>query len=313
MTVATHPVTLQQSANCLQQSPEVAVIIVNWNTGQRTVDCLRQLARQTYQQFVVFVVDNGSDDDSIEQIRRNAPSAFVIALPYNMGFAAGVNRALTHALSQSVRYVLLLNNDTIIPPDLIERLVVRMDKEPLIGIVTPKIYKTCHEKQLWGIGGRMRYAWLTVEGMDQRDHGQFDHYNFDFVFGAVMFIRRDVFAAIGGLDERYFVYYEDIDFCLRARAVGFRIALFPDIHVLHEGGGSTRTCDHIREYYHIRSRLIFFRRWLQGRRLLLFGLREMLYVQGIVRRNLFARRFQNIVWYARGFIQGLCWPVIRKA
>ncbi|MCS6842037.1 MAG: glycosyltransferase family 2 protein [Roseiflexaceae bacterium] len=296
-----------------QYPPEVAVIIVNWNAGRRTVDCLRQLAQQTHQQLTVFVVDNGSDDQSVELIKREAPTVHVIALPYNLGFAAGVNRALVHALSRNARYVLLLNNDTIIPPDLIERLVAHMEQEPCIGIATPKIYKTGHEKQLWGIGGRMRYAWLTVESMGQSDRGQFDHYDFDFVFGAVMFINRAVFEAIGGLDERYFMYYEDIDFCLRARAAGFRIAVFPDIHVMHEGGASTRAYDHLREYYHIRSRLIFFRRWLRGRRLVWFGLREMLYVQGIVRRNIVAGRFHNIAWYARGFLQGLCWPVSQKA
>lgn len=295
------------------RSPEVAIIIVNWNTGQRTVECLKQLAQQTHQRLTIFVVDNGSDDQSVELIKREAPAAYVIALPHNLGFAAGVNRALVYALSRNVEYILLLNNDTIIPPNLIECLVARMEQEPHIGIATPKIYKTGHYKQLWGIGGRMRYAWLTVESMGQTDRGQFDRYEFDFVFGAVMFVRRTVFETIGDLDERYFMYYEDIDFCLRARAAGFRIAVFPDIQVMHEGGVSTRTYDYLREYYHIRSRLIFFRRWLSKQRLLWFGLREVLYIQGVVRRNIVAGQFQHIAWYAKGFIQGLCWPVSRKA
>ncbi|PMP79530.1 MAG: hypothetical protein C0183_14550 [Roseiflexus castenholzii] len=300
---------LQQSVASSQNLPEVAVIIVNWNTGRQTVECLRQLEQQTYQRLTVFVVDNGSDDQSVELIKSKAPTAHVIALPHNLGFAAAVNRALTQALSRPVEYVLLLNNDTIIPANLIECLVEHMIKESCIGVATPKIYKTGCEKQLWGIGGRIRYAWLTVESMGQIDRGQFDCYDFDFVFGAVMFISRPVFESIGGLDESYFMYYEDIDFCLRARASGFRIAVFSDIHVMHEGGASTHTCDHLREYYHIRSRLIFFRRWLRGWRLVWFGLREILYIQGIMRRNIVAGRFHNIVWYAKGFLQGLCWPV----
>ncbi|MFQ3682373.1 glycosyltransferase family 2 protein [Roseiflexus sp.] len=302
-------VTPEESAVHLQQLPEVAIIIVNWNTGQRTLECLQQLAQQTYCRCVVLVVDNGSNDDSIERIKRDAPAAILIALSQNLGFAAGVNRALAHTLMRDVKYVLLLNNDTRFPPDLIERLVMRMEREPHVGIATPKIYKTGKDRQLWGIGGRMGYAWLTVESMGQIDRGQFDHYHFDFVFGAAMFIRRTVFTEIGGFDERYFMYYEDIDFCLRAREAGFHIAVFTDIHVMHDGGASTRACDYLREYYHIRSRMIFFRRRLRGWRMFWFSLREMLYVQGVIRRNLFAWRLQNIAWYAKGLVQGLCWPV----
>jgi GT2 family glycosyltransferase len=297
------------TATAQRDSPLVAVIVINWETCERTIACLRALQRQDYPQLWILAVDNGSGDGSAEQICAAFPMIEVIALEHNLGFARGVNRGIRCALALGCEYVLLLNSDADAPPDTVTRLVAAMQRSPQTGVATPKILYTGEQRFLWGIGGRMYPAWLIVYGMGEIDRGQYDRIALDFVFGCAMIIRRAVFDTIGLFDERFFMYYEDGDFCLRAKKAGYQIGLFPEIKIWHDGSASTRSRDHLREFYHIRSRILFFRKHVQGLRIIQFGLRETLYVFGIVRRNLFAGKFANIAWYFKGLAQGMAWPI----
>jgi len=304
-------VTQSLSATAQRDTPPVAAIVINWKTCERTIACLRALQRQDYPRLRILAIDNGSDDGSAEQMRAAFPAIEVIGLEHNLGFAGGANKGIRRALALGCEYVLLLNSDADAPPDTVTRLVAGMERSPRTGIATPKILYTGEQQFLWGIGGRMYPAWLIVYGMGEIDRGQYDQTPLDFVFGCAMIIRRAVFDTIGLFDERFFMYYEDGDFCLRAKRAGYQISLFPEIKIWHDGSASTRSRDHLREFYHIRSRMLFFRKHVHGLRILQFGLRETLYVFGIVRRNLFARKYANIVWYFKGLAQGIAWPIDR--
>jgi GT2 family glycosyltransferase len=148
-------------------------------------------------------------------------------------------------------------------------------------------------------------AWMRVYGMGEPDHGQYDRVPLDFVYGCAMIIRRAVVEQAGLFDERFFMYYEDVDFCIRATQAGYRSALLPEITVWHDGSKSTSESYYLREFYHARSRMIFFLKHLRGFRIAQFFARETLYVFGTLRRNLFRRDLKAIGWYLRGIIQGI--------
>lgn len=285
--------------------PHVTIIILNWNTCQRVARCLQSLQQQTWQNFTIIVVDNGSDDDSATYIAEHFPHIHLIALPENIGYAGGVNYALPVALAQQSEYIVLLNSDTLVPNDFVASAVSAMEQQPEVGIATPKIRYTDEPDMLWGIGGAMLPAWLIVYGMHEQDSGQYDHISLDFVFGCAMIIRRVVLERIGGLDERFFVYYEDVDLCLRSKQAGYGIGFFPHITVWHDGSHSTQDITYLREFYYIRSRMILFHKHVQGWRLWQFFARETLYVAGIVRTYLMKGDLKTIAWYFKGLVQGI--------
>ncbi len=289
-------------------APLVAVIIINWRAAEQTLACLREVQRQTYPSLATIVIDNGSNDGSAAVLAEHALDATVLALPHNLGFAGGVNRGLAAARARGAGYVLLLNNDAYLPPDCIAHMVERMQRMANIGIATPKVYYPGEQRKLWGLGGALRRSHLAMYGIDTIDRGQFDIMHFDFVFGCAMMIRMAVIERIGGMDERYFMYSEDCDMCLRAARAGYDSVLFADLAVTHEGSASTRSANHLRDYYLIRSRLIFLRTYLGWPQMILYATRELMYLRRIGQLMLH-RQYHHIPWYLKGLVQGLCWPL----
>jgi len=285
--------------------PRFDIIILNWNAYERTIDCLTSLQEQTYPHARIIVVDNGSQDGSISYIQARFPNIELIALPRNVGFAGGVNRALRKVSTPEDGYIVLLNNDTLVGKDFLEQVAAQMQSRPDIGIASPKVLYNQQDRMLWGIGGRMLSFWLIVFGMAEKDTAQYDTAELDFVFGCAMIIRREILAHIGLLDEHFFFYYEDIDLCLRAKQAGYSIALFPTILVWHDGSWSTRATPALREFYHIRSRMIFFHKHLCGVYRWLFFLREIPYIASMVRRYTMRRDLTTVGAYLKGLLQGI--------
>jgi hypothetical protein len=242
---------------------EVTVIIINWKLPEKTVECLASLAQQETPHHTI-VVDNGSGDHSVPRIRRAFPDVTMIPLPENIGFGAACNLAIKRALENpACNYILLLNNDAIIHPQALTELVAAAAGHPEAGILGPKIYYR-HQRQIfWYAGARCRQGVLAAAdtGRGEKDYGQFDaRREVDFVFGAAMLIRRDVFARIGFFDERFFLYLEDMDFCLRARQTDFALHFVPQAHVWHHGSASTKNNGAFRKYHYARSTVLFLKK-----------------------------------------------------
>ena len=283
----------------------IAVVILNWNTRERTLACVRGLLDSQPAHTQIILVDNNSGDGSAQAFCAAFPALTVLTLDQNYGFSRGVNHGIRYTLAHAAPdYVLLLNNDTTVTGSLLDQLAERMDRDPHIGIATPRIVYADTPDQLWGIGGTIYPHWLTVTGMNVRDQHQYDTFQPDFVFGCAMMIRRAVLEKVDLLDERFFFSYEDIEFCLRARQAGFGIAYFPEITLLHDGGNSTHGRGYLREYYMARSRLQFFRHWSHGLNFVKFLLRESLYVGGTVARCLLGGDFKTMGWYLKGWLEG---------
>jgi GT2 family glycosyltransferase len=218
--------------------PEVSVIIVNWNSGPWLARTLAGLARQTIDAFETIVVDNASADDSIAQAMPFLPRARLLAQKKNLGFAAGNNRAAQIATGQ---WLALLNPDAIPEPDWLERLLVAAAAHPEYAFFGSRQLMAERPECLDGIGDAYHVsglAWRMGHGADVAAAPNDASEIFSPCAAAALY-RRDLFLAVGGFDERYFCYLEDVDLGFRLRLAGQRALYVPDAVVRHAGSAST--------------------------------------------------------------------------
>jgi N-acetylglucosaminyl-diphospho-decaprenol L-rhamnosyltransferase len=222
--------------------PRLSVVIVNWNTAALTLDCLRSLLQPALAiEFDVTVVDNGSTDDSVVRISSAFPELRVIRNAGNRGFAAANNQGIA---ASAGRYVLLLNSDTRIPRDALERLVSFMDAQAGVAACAPRLLRSDGSVQPYAFGGDPTPLYLTKRrlyalfGRALHDWGEGHTLEVDWVSGACLMARREAIERVGGLDESMFMYFEDNDWCLRFRRAGWKVVYFPEASIVHLGGGS---------------------------------------------------------------------------
>ncbi len=247
----------------MDESPQVAVIVLNWNGRQDTLACLKSLAAVTYPNLTILIIDNGSTDGSVAAIRAASPSTRLIETGENLGFAAGNNVGLRHALAQGARYALLLNNDTVVDPDFLRQLVGVADTDDHVGIVGPMIYYHSQPDVIWSAGGAIDWrrgrTWMI--GLDQEDTGQFGAAPrpVDFVTGCALLISRPAMEAAGLLDEKFFMYYEEAEWCVRVARAGFGIRHVPTAHIRHKIAPQAQAVSPFVHYYMTRNRLLFLK------------------------------------------------------
>jgi len=247
----------------LIKKPLVTTIVVNWNLKNETAECLHSLECLEYPTRVL-VVDNGSEDGSGNFLDACFPAVEIIRSPINLGFGAACNLAITH-LSRALPpdFIFLLNNDAVVHPLTLTKLLEEAEASPEAGIWGPKIYYRDTPDKIWYAGARMRKVVLAAAdtGRGQLEQGQFDRsMSVDYVFGAAMLIHWSVLERIGLFDDAYFIYLEDLDFCLRAKLAGFSIRFVPKSHVWHTGSASTTNALALRRYHLARSTVLFLKK-----------------------------------------------------
>lgn len=223
--------------------PRVSIILLNLNGYQDTRDCLESLQQVAYPNFDVIVVDNGSSDDSSARLQKEFPSIKLLGSKENLGFTGGNNLGIEHVLANGAAYVLLLNNDTVVDERFLDELVRVGETSPRIGILGPKIFYASEPQRIWYAGGRVKYGRGSCDhvGKDQLDSDvSFSSTETtDFITGCAMMIKSEVFRNIGLLDSKLFIYWEDNDFCMRARHAGYSCVFVPTARVWHK---ISRTC-----------------------------------------------------------------------
>ena len=210
------------------KEPLVAIIVLSWNGRELTLQCLRSLEQLRYGNYATVVVDNGSQDGSVEAIRAEFPQVEILPLPENLGNAGGFNAGMEVGLKARPDWIMFINNDTEVAPDLLTAFMTGVARFPDGGVFGPKIYYGGDDDLIWYAGGEVNFLWGRTRHrcIRERDRGQFDDPGrTDFVSGCCMFVRAYLAQQLGGFDETFTIsrfrqspgYGEDVDFCYRAQ------------------------------------------------------------------------------------------------
>jgi len=240
--------------------PRVAIIILNWNGLTDTLECLESLAHLDYPNYEVVVVDNGSTDGSVEAIQKHFPDVALIENDQNLGYAEGNNRGVEYALQAGIDYVFVLNNDTVLCQDILNRLVVVAEAHPRVGAVGPKIYYNAQPRRIWFAGGVIDWQrGVTVNlGAGEDDVGQFEQVrSVDFLAGCALLIKREAWKDVGSFDSRFFMYWEEVDWCTRAQRAGYGLLFVPQAKMWHKISPADQSYSPRILYYMTRNRLLF--------------------------------------------------------
>lgn len=244
-------------------APLVYVIILNWNGTHDTLECLDSLTKLEYDNYRILVVDNGSTESCLDQVKEKHPMLELIQNTDNLGFAGGCNIGIQHALRNNASYVWLLNNDTVVEPVALHTLVDVTEEDPMCGIVGSKILYYDNRMTLNHVGGSIN-PWLGIcehVGFNEFDKGQHNKsFKVDYVTGCSLLARREMVDQIGLMDDRYFLYYEETDWCVRAQRAGWKVKVSPGSIVYHKVSRSIGKDNPIQYFYFSRNSLRFISR-----------------------------------------------------
>ena len=244
--------------------PLVYICVLNWNGYRDTKECLESLKKITYPNFKILVIDNGSTDNSVELLRKQCTDIEILENKKNLGFAEGNNRGIDYAISKGVDYILLLNNDTICDKDFLNRLVSLAETDKKIGIAGPKIYYY-GSKRIWFAGGKVIFPIANTFHIGHRlkDRKKFTGViEEDYQTGCAILIKRQVVERLGNLDSVYRMYFEDVDYCMRARKTGYKVICIQNAYIWHKvSAGSGDAFSEKKILEKVRSGKIFFKRY----------------------------------------------------
>ena len=216
--------------------PRVEIVLLNWNGYEDTVECVESLKKITYKNWGMIIVDNASsgiDTKMLIQVRN----AHLIINDKNLGFPGGCNVGMRYAMKKGADYIMLLNNDTIVAPDFLSKLVTTAEACKGVGIVASAIYYNKEPKKLQYIGGKINWL-LGINNTylcDEIDAGQYRQtIEQDYVPGTSCIIKREVIEKVGYLDEKYFFAIEEFDYCTRIKRAGYKVVLQPASMIWHK-------------------------------------------------------------------------------
>jgi len=255
---------------------KTAVIVLHYQNNEDTYACLNSflLEHKKAKDFQTIVINNSVSENFSVLLQKKYPQIQLVENKENLGYAAGVNIGIKRALSENYRFIIILNNDTLLTKDTIIKLVKLAESDSSIGLISPKIYFTRgfeyhrnlyqeNEKGtiLWYAGGILDWAniYASHQGVDQVDKGQFDKIvETDFATGCCMLVTKEVIQKIGLFDEKYFLYFEDIDLSVRAKRAGFRVIYQPKACLSHKNASTSgKPGSLLHLYYQTRNRLYF--------------------------------------------------------
>lgn len=235
----------------MKSEPLVSIIIVNWNGGEVFKECLQSLSGIDYAKWELIVVDNGSTDGSekLPTTYKKIPSSKLIVNSSNLGFAVANNQGSQQAAG---KYILLLNNDTKIMPNFLAKMVDRIESDPNLGVIQPKILIMDKPDYLDNAGSFFtRIGFLHHWGFMQKDGPEFDREREIFsAKGACMLIRKKVVDRVGLFDKDYFSYFEESDFCWRVWLAGYKVLYYPQAVIYHKVGFTIKRLNVLKINYH---------------------------------------------------------------
>jgi hypothetical protein len=284
------------------ESKKVFIIIINFNGWADTKECLDSLNSVQYDNFEIILIDNASKNKE-SQLAGEFLNLKITQIfnKENLGFAGGNNQGIKLALENNADYVLLLNNDTVVEPDFLKKLVEEVETDEQSGIVGPLINFYDDKNKIWSAGGKIANHFTRGEliGYQEKDEDQYQTAEqVNYTSGTCLLIKTEVIKKIGQICEDYFLYYEDTDWCLRAQRAGWRCLLAPTAKIYHKASQSTREFSYPYIYYHSRNGLMFGEKF--GSKPIIYFLSVWIFLKQIIKL---------IVGYKRSWAK----PVLRGA
>ncbi|WP_160674303.1 glycosyltransferase family 2 protein [Clostridium sp. C8-1-8] len=220
----------------------IYIVLLNYNGARDTLDCIESLKKIKYKNYKIVIVDNKSTDDSEEVIRRAVGEQYVVLQSgKNGGFAEGNNLGIEHALKAGAEYILLINTDTLVEPDFLTEMANTFSTDSSIGIVGSQINYYPETDKIWFGGGKIKWDRFSGahEQQGEADSGSKEIRQIDFMTGCCMLIKREIFEKVGFLPKEYFMYLEDLDFCIALAEKKYKIMYNPNAKIYHKVSAST--------------------------------------------------------------------------
>lgn len=247
--------------------PHVVIVIVVWNGIEDTLECLKSLGEDRYPRKDILVVDNGSTDESADRIHEEGHPVSIISSPVNLGFTGGNNLGLAEAERRGAKYAFLLNNDTILEPDALSLLVEAAEASADAALISPAVHYYDSPGEVWFCGASLCLArgealheshakdgdgaFLKKDGV-----GTSGFYPSAWVSGCAMLVRMTAVKQVGGFDDRFFLTWEDVDWCVRMRRYCWEVGVVPAARIYHKCGRSGARLTGIHRYYAVRNSLL---------------------------------------------------------
>jgi len=287
--------------------PLVSIVAVNYDHPEVTCDFIESLNKITYPNIEVIIVDNKSPHDDPVIIKQRYPNVIFYASHVNWGFAGGNNQGIMRARGE---YVLLLNNDTIVDKGFLEPLVEKMQSDPSIGAVSPKI-RFFYDPEIIQYAGFLPINKYTVRnaaiGYKEKDRGQYDtDRETAYAHGAAMMIPMEVIRKIGLMSYIFFLYYEEADWSFRIKRAGYTIWYVHNSVIYHKESISTGKLSALKTYYLNRNRLVFMRRNIFGSDFL-FGIIYQVCIS--IPKNAIKFLVQGEISLFCAYYRAICWHV----
>ena len=248
----------------MTRTPKVAAIVLNYNGRDITLQALDSLTKMTYPACDIIHVDNGSNDGSTAAITEAYPQVRTIREDQNIGPAGGLNLGMRAALESNYEYLLFLNNDIEVDPEMLSELVRVAEGSQDIGCVGPKAYYFWDRNRLWSAGGNLHFreSATTERGMGEIDQGQYDQEeDVDYINGCAILIRRSALEKVGYWDPQFQLAGEDADLCMRLKQKGFRCTYSPRAVLWHMVAQTAGSYEARRTFGTGRSTALFVRRY----------------------------------------------------
>ncbi len=237
--------------------PLVAVVVLNTNRREDTLACLASLAALDYARHEVLLLDNASTDGSVAAVKAQFPSVRIHALTDNRGYAGNNNVGIEAAMALGAEWILVLNEDTVLAPTCLSELMQAAGHDSRIGVLGPMVYHHDEPDVIQSAGGILDHHWTSGHaGQNEHDRGQFaTPRRVDWISGCAIAVRRQAIEQVGALDERFFYYWEETEWCLRIARAGWSIVHVPAAKLWHKGVTRDYRPGPSVAYYNTRNRL----------------------------------------------------------
>lgn len=290
-----------------QQQPLISIVILNYNQLKVTCEFIESTKNLTYKNYEIIMVDNASKENPTAHITANYPNVKLIVNDKNLGFTGGNNVGIVAGKGD---YFFIVNNDTEVTDNLLEKLLEPFNRDSSIGVVSPKIYYHANPTII-------QYAGFTeinpitgrneVIGGKEEDRGQYNEGRYTaYAHGAAMLVKKEVIEKVGMLPEMFFIYYEELDWSAHIRRAGYKIYYQPEAVIYHKESITMGKESAIKAYYHNRNRILFMKRNSSGFNFFLFSL---FYTFLIAPKSIVKYLAKGQMTHLKNFFKGVLWNI----